>query len=105
MHSAFHNTTGLRKEELNQAEAQAETQVDKIIEFFRQNPSDYFTPCEVHKTCFSSFTPITSIRRAITGLEHAGVLLKTTYKRKGSYGKINFCWCLNPCVQEQKELF
>lgn len=35
-----------------------------------------------------------SIRRAITTLTKAGALVKTGAKRKGVYGRMEFCWTL-----------
>ncbi len=102
---AFHNTIELTDEELKRAEKQAKTQEGKILEFFKQNPTNYFTPYEIHRALFSSYTPITSIRRAMTDLEHSGPLIKTTQKKKGSFAQLNFCWCLNPYMQVQEVLF
>lgn len=38
--------------------------------------------------------PLTSIRRAISTLTKAGALVKTEAKRKGMFGRSEFCWCL-----------
>lgn len=97
---SFHNTTYLQNAELQQAEEKAQTQDQKVLQFFTDHPAKDFTPAEVHNKMLATGAidyrvPITSIRRAICNLTEAGKLVKTTTKRTGIYGAKNFTWILN----------
>jgi|WetSurMetagenome_2_1015567.scaffolds.fasta_scaffold00103_83 hypothetical protein len=92
--SRYHNTTDLSGETLDKKEAKALTQDDKVLAFFSQNPGENFTPYEVWKYMNLYNVPITSIRRAISNLTKAGYLVKTSIKRAGQYGELNFAWTL-----------
>lgn len=73
-----------------------QTQQDKILAYFRMNPSKEFTPFQVQRELSHEFvnTPITSIRRAMTNLTEQGFLQKTNIQRKGAYNKKNYTWRL-----------
>lgn len=74
-----------------------------VLGFFRKSRNKSFTPFDVLRAlrrrrggfCGTNkwtFTPVTSIRRAITNLEKAGWLCKTGVKKQESYGRPNNTW-------------
>lgn len=74
-------------------------QQDAIYQVFKQNPGVLLTPFQVLKICIyleavGKNTPVTSIRRAMTNLTEAGLLVKTDQKIIEEYGKPNFQWKL-----------
>ena len=85
----FFNTIRLRSWELEKAHEQTGKQDDLILKFFHEH-RDMLTPCETWEH-FQQY-PLTSVRRSITTLTKKGFLLKTPFKRKGLYGKKNYCW-------------
>lgn len=85
----FHNTVNLGGAALTEANQKASKQEDAILEFFNTHLGMY-TPCEVGAE-FPQW-PITSVRRSITNLTKRGKLVKTSVKRQGQYGAVNFCW-------------
>lgn len=94
---SYHNTTHLSSNELARATAKALTQDEIVLQFFHSHPNTLFTPCEVHQLLInegkiSSMTPLTSIRRSITGLTDTNKITKTTHKKQGVYGKPNYTW-------------
>jgi hypothetical protein len=88
----YFNTTNEQGQELREARSKTIIQQDRIVNFLKINPKHDFTPCEVHKALFDSNTPLTSIRRAMTTATGQGLIVQTGNKRKGIYGKDNFCW-------------
>ena len=89
---SFHNTTD--EANIEDMNARAETQEDKILAFFRKHPDRSFTPFQVHRIVLPG-SPVTSIRRGITNLTEAGLLLKTDLKVTEVYGMSNYTWRLN----------
>jgi len=89
---AFFNTTNLPHSELKVRELKADSQNAKILECFANNPNIDFTPCEIWQR-FKQW-PLTSIRRSITTLTDSGYLVKTSVKRPGIYGELNYTWTL-----------
>ena len=66
----------------------------RIETFFRgSKPNAAFTPSQVHRYVGGN-APLTSTRRAMTGLERAGVLVKTDVTRQGQYGRPEHAWRL-----------
>ena len=67
-----------------------------ITALFKARPLSMYTADEVLKySRLSNQTPLTSVRRALTGLTKKGVLIKTNTQKMGSYGKMCYCYRLN----------
>ena len=99
---SFYNTISLKGDELKEAEEKAETQEDKVLDFFQRHSRWHYTPWEVRRLVFAgSNVPITSVRRAINNLTDAGKLEKTDEKRVGPYGKPSYAWALK---KEKKQM-
>lgn len=90
----YFNTTKEVGAALKSYESQAATQEQAILEFFQSHPGDH-TPSEIWRLVLS-YAPLTSVRRAITCLTDRGDLEKTTNKRKGAYGRPEYCWRVAP---------
>jgi hypothetical protein len=90
----FYNTTHLDPAELKIRKEIAGKQSETILKFFRENPNGFFTPFEVYSYANLLDTPITSIRRAMHTLTHAGYLVKTDRMKEGEYGAANHTWKL-----------
>ena len=88
----YYNTTNEQGEDLREAQNKAMYQQDRIVDFFKVNPTLELTPAEVPNALFTSQTPLTSARRAITSATNQFMLVQTGKKKKGSYGRLNWCW-------------
>lgn len=102
------NTTSEKGKTLDLYEEKAVDQESVILEFLRLHPGIGYTPFQVLDCCFSTKKPpITSVRRAITNLEHKhrdqpfGVR-KSTIKRKGQFGRDNWTWFWLPQLTQTK---
>lgn len=73
----------------------AKSQQEIILEFMKNNPRQAFTPFDILKALFSPNVPVTSIRRAMSNLSEAGLIIKTSMKVLEQYGKVNFKWVYN----------
>ncbi len=91
---SFYNTTKQRGATLATSEKRAETQEEKIMAFFQENATGRYAPHEVIKKVFSSATPLTSVRRAMTNLSSAGKLVKTGTMARGPFGVKTNTWRL-----------
>ena len=92
---SYYNTTSLSGEELQQAVIQAEKQEDAVLFLFRMN--ERLTPSEAwikYNQITNNNTPLTSIRRAITNLEHNTRLVKLEDQKIGLYGRKEGVWKL-----------
>ena len=69
-------------------------QNQEILDFFKSNPQGLFTPFDVQSGAEMINVPITSVRRAMHTLTHAGLLIKTHNKKEGNYGASNHLWKL-----------
>jgi len=98
---SYYNTTNIDGAELADSRGKARKQDDIVLECFGKFPNGA-TPSDIHSFAFAHAAPITSIRRAISNLTDAGLLVKTQYKRLGPYGKPEYIWKLPPA---QLELF
>ena len=87
---SYYNTNGLYGADLFAADKKAMTQEDLILDLFARMDKE-LTPFEVQELLENKY-PITSIRRAITNLTKSGKLEKTTTRRSGVYGQLNYCW-------------
>jgi len=91
---SYHNTTDSSGQTLIEYNQKAETQEQKILQFFQENRGSFFTPSEIHEYTYSRNTPLTSIRRAISNLTRQGFLIKTTEQRQGYYDRPEYIWRL-----------
>ena len=90
----YFNTTRLTNPELAECKEKAQSQTEVVLRFFQRHEGTNFSPEEVHRYLKLPRVPLTSIRRAITNLEHLGKLVKTGNQRIGSYGRKTNCWRL-----------
>jgi len=90
----FWNTTGITGNTLKDAHFNADKQNGAILSLFQRNPNVSMSPDRVHELIFDEHTPITSVRRAITTLTEAGLLVKTDKKVMGKFGAMTFTWRL-----------
>ena len=95
---AYYNTTHEKGELLERLGISTEKQDVLIFTLFNRDKESIFTPFDIQELLLSEFKrdfPITSIRRSINTLTNIDALRKTSIKRKGRYGKNNYCWTLN----------
>jgi len=90
----FYNTTHLEGTDLKIRRIKADAQSRLILAFFRMHEGELFTPFEVLKALSYDPMQITSVRRSITDLAQAGLLLKTDVMKPGALGASNHCWRL-----------
>mgnify|MGYP003114690559 FL=1 len=91
----FYNTTQQTGEELKTSWIDTAKQDEIILLLFARNQDMTFTPFDIQnilKHDYDKDYPITSIRRSISNLTEIEALEKTSTKRKGKYGKKNYCW-------------
>lgn len=106
---SYHNTVNESGKTLDLYEEKSVDQESVILEFLRLHPGIGYTPFELLEKCFfwPHKPPITSVRRAITNLEHKhrdmpyGVR-KSQQKRKGEFGRDNFTWHYVPELRQSK---
>lgn len=103
----FFNTINLEGLELLKSIADSRKQEDIVYHLFAMLPHREMTPFMVLNILLSckyihEKTPITSIRRVITNLTEAGLLIKTDNKVMEEYGKPNYTWKLN--IPEKKQI-
>jgi len=95
----YYNTTELEPEQVKRYTKKAVSQDDAILEYFRSHPFDSgLTPSDINNAVLP-LAPITSVRRAMTNLTNAGVLVKTSELRTGPYGRPEGVWKLSNPVQ------
>lgn len=95
----YYNTNNEVGTTLLTSNKKAKKQEDVILDFFKRNKGQAYTPYEVLVFCypkhphFEGFeVPLTSIRRAITNLTSEGVLEKTGLMKECQYGKFVHTW-------------
>lgn len=88
----FYNTNHLTDDQHRSCIENARKQNGRILGFFRDNPSGFFTPFEVQYLANLKHIPITSIRRAMNTLTRGGYLVKTDRMKEGEYGAPNHTW-------------
>ena len=93
METSYFNTTHSTKPDLAKYEAKAKDQESRILAFFQRVGKPY-RPSELWAVVFSKTVPLTSVRRGLTNLTTAGHLVKTSYQRKGLYGRPEYYWKL-----------
>jgi len=90
----FYNTTHITGDDLKIRRIKADAQSRLILAFFKMHPGELFTPFEVLKELNYDPMQITSVRRSITDLTQASLLVKTNTMKQGSLGAPNHCWRL-----------
>ena len=102
MYTGYYNTTNLTGKDLKEANQKAFNQEEAIMDIFADRNGIKLTPSDVWTIYCREFkeAPLTSIRRAITGLTNKGSLVKTEYMRRGLYGKLEHCWKLNSSTEQ-----
>lgn len=90
----YYNTTNERGAQLTDSRLKAASQNEVIFAYFKYHKRSLFNPSAVWRNCFNEDIPLTSVRRAITTLEHEGKLKKTDIKTPGIYGKDTHTWTL-----------
>ena len=88
--SKFYNTIGLTGKELRDAVIRSGTQQEVVLSYFRIMGEA--SPSQVWGDAFDEATPLTSVRRQITGLTLDGYLEKTNDKVEGLYGLDEHIW-------------
>lgn len=88
---SFYNTVGLTNKRLVDAIKKSESQSKAIYLVFKHNPKKHYSPIEIHNI-FKKSMLLTSVRRSITNLTNAGMLVKTDKKVEGQYGVVNLTW-------------
>ena len=91
----FYNTTNQSGEELKSSWVETAKQDEIVLLLFARNKDMTFTPFDIQnilKNDYDKDYPITSVRRSISNLTEIEALEKTSTKRKGKYGKSNYCW-------------
>jgi hypothetical protein len=81
----YYNTTNESGEQLEVFKKKAQTQSDKILEFFKDQPAVEYGASSIHLALFGHDTPITSVRRSITDLVKDGKLEYSGRLRMGNY--------------------
>ena len=90
----YHNTTGLKGNELIKRQLKAGSQNDAILKFFNRYPCRDFNPFEVWDAMKLPRTPRSSVQRAMTDLTKLGYLVKTDNMRPGEFDNLTHCWKL-----------
>jgi hypothetical protein len=88
----YYNTNKLDGQKLVDAREKGKGLRLKVLDFFRANPNEKYTPAEVMHLMGIN-VPITSYRRAISDLTPM-YLVKTDEMRPGLYESGNHCWTL-----------
>jgi hypothetical protein len=83
----YYNTTNESGDQLQAFKKKTETQANKILEFFKDQPAVEYGASSIHLALFGHDTPITSVRRSITNLVDNGKLEYSGRMRKGNYGR------------------
>lgn len=92
---SYFNTTSLTGDALGEAVSAAQHQDAVVLAIYRAAGVP-LSPSEVWHRCQAAGRnwPLTSVRRAITGLANAGALARLETKRVGEYGRPEHEWGL-----------
>lgn len=101
---SYHETTPAATEDRERYEQQAGSQEEMVLEFFRKRPGLSYSPERVQELVLPA-APLTSVRRALSNLTHAGELVKTEVMADGRYGRPVCTWTLKIVPSGQLELF
>ena len=88
----YYNTTNVTGDTLVEYKVKAESQEQAIFNEFKKHPE--YSPADLFYL-FSGKYPITSIRRSLTNLTNEGELIKTSFRRKGLFGRMEYVWKYN----------
>tara|TARA_Y100001951_G_C11068385_1_gene144700 strand:+ start:203 stop:496 length:294 start_codon:yes stop_codon:yes gene_type:complete len=91
----YYNTTQEQGSNLYRSWTKTVKQDELILLVFARNKKLIFTPFQIQDILnedFDRMFPITSVRRSINTLTNIDALEKTPIKRKGDYGRANYCW-------------
>ena len=91
----YYNTTQEQGSNLYRSWTKTVKQDELILLVFARNKKLIFTPFQIQDILnedFDRMFPITSVRRSINTLTEIDALEKTPIKRKGDYGRANYCW-------------
>tara|TARA_Y100001938_G_C8061140_1_gene417337 strand:+ start:1153 stop:1446 length:294 start_codon:yes stop_codon:yes gene_type:complete len=92
---SYYNTTAETGNILDNAWVKTANQDELVLSIFIKNRTVVFTPHEIQSILrddYEKLFPITSVRRSINTLTKREALEKTTTKRKGGWGRSNYCW-------------
>lgn len=94
----YYNTNNETGSTLAASRSNSMTQETIILEIFKNNTNEEFTPTEILSVIGfqdpNCNWPITSIRRALSDLTSENKLTKTDNQKLGPYGKHEFTWKL-----------
>tara|TARA_R100001594_G_scaffold97288_2_gene131523 strand:- start:1198 stop:1491 length:294 start_codon:yes stop_codon:yes gene_type:complete len=91
----YYNTTSEIGQNLANSWIKTAKQDEIILMIFARHKESIFTPHEIQSIArddYDKLYPITSVRRSINTLTKREALEKTSIKRKGGWGKSNYCW-------------
>lgn len=104
MDKSFHNTTNLHPLDLIGSEAKARNQEQRVLKLFMSARTAMSPDFVWMKTgLFDQDVPLTSVRRAMTNLCNAGLLVKGSKKTMGRWGKPQFTWAYKDFIQEDNQ--
>ena len=90
---SFYNTTNETGAQLDWCLSKANNQSGKVFDYFVTHRGLNFSPSQVHRALGGRW-PITSTRRTMTDLAADGLLVKTSDKVMGPYGRAEYQWSL-----------
>ena len=101
----YHNTLNHEGETLREYQAKAGSQDEKILKYMKSfSYGTLFAPSKLHADMvaakkISQYTPLTSIRRSLTGLTLSGALIKTDVTSTSLYNRPEHSWRLADPIQ------
>jgi len=90
----FYNTINETGQTLLDLQDKSETCESRVLDFFKTNSSNDFTPAEVWQFLSVYGYPLTSIRARMNTLTLSGDLEKLDKKRMGNFNVQNYTWKL-----------
>ena len=102
MTDSYYNTTGATGALLTEYETAATSQEQLIRDYFRTRPGMMYSPSQVQRHLGLLATPLTSIRRAMTNLTTANLLIKLDKQTTGPYGRPEHVWQLRRDVDDDQ---
>lgn len=91
-YQSYYNTTHENPEMIKGFIKICKSQEELIQNYFLIHSEKDFSPDEIKQNLKLNYTPITSIRRAITNLTKRGVIFKTNKKKIGNFGRMTYTW-------------
>lgn len=91
----IHERNNLQPDDRHRLERSDRSQRAKILAYFKNYPTERFTPFDIAARLFTVETPVTSIRRALTDLTNDGLLEKHEEDQvRERFGVSNCRWSL-----------